>query len=136
LLNKCHHAIEQNWLHFYAAILCLKDNVILRILKFWVLREPPLQISTQIWDMKVLCNKFHRTINLMALLLTKLGSKNQKNFDLILIFEIHILRVPANKFANKWDPRIGKNTQNFEIWHPEGTLHTNSAPLKIWHFKN
>jgi hypothetical protein len=68
-------------LHFYAVILCSKDNVVLKILKFWVLRVPPVQISTQNEKMKVLCNKFQRRIYLMALLVTKLGSRYQKKYS-------------------------------------------------------
>jgi hypothetical protein len=45
--------------------LYLKDNYVLRILKFWALRVPPIQISTQNGEMKVLFNKFHRRTNVM-----------------------------------------------------------------------
>jgi hypothetical protein len=45
----------------------------------------------------VLFSKFHRRTNLMAFLVTILGSRNQEN------------------------------TQNFEIWHPKSTSHLNST---------
>jgi hypothetical protein len=70
--------IEQIFSHFYSVILYLKDIGVLINLKFWVLRVPPIQISSQNGKIQVLFNKFSRRINLMALLLTILGSRNKK----------------------------------------------------------
>jgi hypothetical protein len=46
--------MEQNWWHFSRALLHLKDNYVSRIPKFWVLKVPPIQISTQNGKMKIL----------------------------------------------------------------------------------
>jgi hypothetical protein len=43
------------------------------IFEFWVLRVPPIQISTQNGGMKVLFNNFHRGINLVAHLFSYSG---------------------------------------------------------------
>jgi hypothetical protein len=88
LFNKCHHRTN-----LIALILYLNDNGLLKKIKFWVLRVPPIQISSQNGKMQVLFNKFHRRINLMALLVTILGPRNKKR------------------------------TQNFKIWHTKGTPH-------------
>jgi hypothetical protein len=50
------------------------------IYEFWVLRVPPIQIPTQNGGMKVLFNKFHRGINLVALLFSNLGSRNKTTY--------------------------------------------------------
>jgi hypothetical protein len=47
---------------------------------FCVLRVPPIQISTQNEEMKVLFNKFHRYTNVMTFLVTILGSRNQNQY--------------------------------------------------------
>jgi hypothetical protein len=59
-------------------IFYLKDDGVLRNLKFGVQRVPPIQISSQNGKMQVLFNKFHRRINLMAFLITIMGSRNKK----------------------------------------------------------
>jgi hypothetical protein len=47
-VNKFHHRTK------LLALLHLKDNYVFRILKFWVLRVPPIQIPTQNGKMKIL----------------------------------------------------------------------------------
>jgi hypothetical protein len=49
----------------------------LRILKFEVLKGLPMQISTKSDELKVFFSEFHRKTNLVALLFSKLGSKNK-----------------------------------------------------------
>jgi hypothetical protein len=84
--------IEQIWSHFYLTILYSKDNGILRILEFWVLRVPPIQIPTQNGEMKVLFHKFHRRINLVVLLFSNSGSRNKtthlefRNLKILRVF--------------------------------------------------
>jgi hypothetical protein len=74
--------IEQIWVQFYSAILCLKDIGVLRILKFEVLRVPSIQIPTQNGQKwKFFYNKFHRGINLVALLFSNSGSRNKITFS-------------------------------------------------------
>jgi hypothetical protein len=104
--------IEQNWLHFYSPILYKKDNGVLGIQKFWVLRVPPIQIPTQNGEIKALFNKFHRTINLMALLLTILGSWNKET---------------NSKLKNiKGSPHTNLHIQYLKIWLSKGVSHKNS----------
>jgi hypothetical protein len=76
LFNKCHH--RTNLIAFLSVIFYLKDNDVLKNLKFRVLRVPPIQILSQNGKIQVLFNKFHRRIKLMALLVTILGSRNKK----------------------------------------------------------
>jgi hypothetical protein len=59
----------------------LKHNDVLKIFEFWVLREPPIQIPTQNREMNVLFNKFHRRINLVALLFSNSGSRNKTTYS-------------------------------------------------------
>jgi hypothetical protein len=53
--------IEQICSQFYSVILYLKDIGVLRNLKFWVLRVPSNQISSQNGKIQVLFNKFPET---------------------------------------------------------------------------
>jgi hypothetical protein len=63
-----------------------------------------MQIPTQNGEMKVLFKKFHRRINLMALLVTILGSRNKKNELKILKFGV--LRVPPIQILTKKDSSL------------------------------
>jgi hypothetical protein len=61
-------------------IFYLKDNYVLKSLKFEVLKVPPTQILTLNGKKKVLLIKFHHGTNLTALLLSYLGFKNKTTY--------------------------------------------------------
>jgi hypothetical protein len=62
---------------FFLAILYLKDNYVLRSLKFGVLKVTPMQTPTQNGKMKVLSSAFHHRTNLTPLLSSNLWSRNK-----------------------------------------------------------
>jgi hypothetical protein len=104
------------------------------MLKFWVLRVPPIQISTQNEEMKVLFNKFHRRTNVMPFLVTILGSRKFKPWVFLCKFHprIHLMALLVTILGS----RTRKNTQNFEICHPNGISYTNfEERLKLEFFK-
>jgi hypothetical protein len=78
LFNKFYH--RTNMIALTLATLYLKDNRVLRIPKFWVVRVPLIQISNQNRKMEVL-SEFHHRTNQTALLLSNLGSKNKTTYS-------------------------------------------------------
>jgi hypothetical protein len=76
-------------------MLYLKDNGVLRIFEFRALRVAPIQIPTQNGGMKVLSNKFHRGKNLVELLFSNLGSRNNTTYS--EFGNLEILRVFSYK---------------------------------------
>jgi hypothetical protein len=60
-------------------------HVILRILKFGILRVPPIQGLTKNGKMQVLFSEFHHRTNLTSFLLSNLGSEKKlhtPNFEI------------------------------------------------------
>jgi hypothetical protein len=70
-------------------------------------KVPSIQIPTQNEEMKVLVNKFHRRINLVALLFSNSGSRNKttksefRNLKILRVFSYKVwsLKVPHVEFA-------------------------------------